>query len=251
VVLAAALEVPDSTAALRVPPEPEYRALFVASHTEPVHMTPTWFTDLGMALAMEGYDVDLIPYGQPVTAADLEDADLVVALPVVDYPSLDTDLGLYDEAWTPEEVDALVDYVASGGFLVLTNSGHRLKYGARVEDANEDISDANLLASRFGLTYRGRTLDGSRADAGGDHPLVAGVSAVAMLESNALRFDPPADASALVLASVDSEPAILLVDHGEAGGQVLALADLGILASGWGGPDNLPFWRNLARYAAE
>ena len=34
-------------------------------------MTPTSFTDLGMALAMEGFDVDLIPYGQPVTRADL------------------------------------------------------------------------------------------------------------------------------------------------------------------------------------
>lgn len=251
VVLAAALEVPASTAALRAPPEAAHRALFVASHTEAVHMTPTWFTDLGMALAMEGFDVDLIPYGQPVTTGDLADTELVVALPVVDYPSLDTSLSLYDEAWTPEEVDALEGYVADGGLLVLTNSGHRLKYGARVEDANEDLSDANALASRFGLTYQGRTLDGTRATTEGQHPLVSGVTELFLLEDNSLRFDPIQDGDGVVLARVGDEPAVILLDHGQAGGQVLALADLGILASGWDGPGNLPFWQNLARYATD
>ncbi len=251
VVLAAALDVPAGTADLRAPPDPEHRALFVASHTEPVHMTPTWFTDLGMALAMEGFDVDLIPYGQPVTGQDLADTDLVVALPVVDYPSLDTNLNLYDEAWTAEEVDALEGYVADGGLLVLTNSGHRLKYGARVEDANEDVMDANALASRFGLTYQGRALDGIRAKTEGQHPLVSGVATLSLLENNSLRFDPVDNVDGIVLARVGGEPAVVLVDYGDAGGQVLALADLGILASGWDGPDNLPFWQNLARYAAE
>ena len=251
VVLAAALDVPASTAALRVPPEPEHRALFVASHTEAVHMTPAWFIDLGMALAMEGFDVDLVPYGQPVTDEDLADTDLVVVLPVVDYPSLDTNLNLYDEAWTPEEADALEGYVSDGGLLVLTNSGHRLKYGARIEDVNEDASDANALASRFGLSYQGRALDGIQAQTEGQHPLVAGVATLSLLENNSQRFDPIDSLGAIVLAHVDGEPAVVLVDHGEAGGQVLALADLGILASGRTGPANLPFWQNLARYAAQ
>ncbi|MBU1877884.1 MAG: M28 family peptidase, partial [Chloroflexi bacterium] len=89
---------------LRVAPGPDRRAVFVASHTESVHMSPTTFTDLGMALAWKGYDVDLIPYGQPVTASDLAGADLVVVLPVVDYPSPDGDITPYDEAWDPAEI---------------------------------------------------------------------------------------------------------------------------------------------------
>ena len=57
-------------------------------------MTTSSFADFGMALAWEGFDVDTVPYGQAVTAADLEDADLVIALPVHDYPSEDGDLTL-------------------------------------------------------------------------------------------------------------------------------------------------------------
>ena len=40
-----------------------------------------------MALAWAGFDVDMVPYGAAVTSADLHDADLVIVLPVHDYPS--------------------------------------------------------------------------------------------------------------------------------------------------------------------
>ena len=36
---------------------------------------------------------------------------------------------------------------------------------------------------------------------------------------------------------------------GSAGGEVLALADLGFVGSAAAQPANLQFWRNLARYA--
>jgi hypothetical protein len=39
------------------------------------------------------------------------------------------------------------------------------------------------------------------------------------------------------------------VEYGDAGGQVLVLADVGMLSAGPEGPVNLPFWRNLAQYA--
>jgi hypothetical protein len=42
---------------------------------------------------------------------------------------------------------------------------------------------------------------------------------------------------------------VALLDHGDAGGQVLVLADVGILGSAGGEPQNLTFWRNLAEYA--
>jgi hypothetical protein len=52
-----------------------------------------------------------------------------------------------------------------------------------------------------------------------------------------------------VLAWADGAPALALVEVGDAGGQVLILADVGILTAGWSEPHNLPFWRNLAGYA--
>jgi len=58
-------------------------------------MAPTTFTDMGMAFEMLGFDVDMLPYGQAFGAADLADADLVVALPVVDYPSPDGGVDMY------------------------------------------------------------------------------------------------------------------------------------------------------------
>jgi len=246
VALAAALETGREDPALRVVPPPDRRALFVASHTEAVHMSPTTFTELGMALAWEGFDVDLIPYGQAVTPADLEDTDLVVVLPVLDYPGLDGDPDLYDEAWAQGEIAALEVYVAEGGLLVLTNSAHRLKYNNSVLDPNEDWSDANALAARFGITYHSGTLSSIQAQTEGENPLVEGIEALELAEANGVPFSLT---EGQVLARADGELAVALVDRGEGGGQVLVLADVGILGHDEGEPTNLPFWLNLARYA--
>jgi hypothetical protein len=51
------------------------------------------------------------------------------------------------------------------------------------------------------------------------------------------------------LAQADGKPVIGLVEVGERGGQVLVLADVGLLGASWGDPVNLTFWLNLARYA--
>jgi hypothetical protein len=245
VTLAAALDAGEEQLMLRVAPRPDRRALFVASHTESVHMMPAVFIELGMALAWEGFDVDLIPYGEPVTAADLQDADLVVALPVVDYPSPEGDAGVYDEAWSPEEVAALEAYVAGGGLLTLTNSAHRLKYYNVPLDPNEDWADANELAERFGVAYQEGTLPAAVARIQGEHPLVVGVPDLHLIVKNGVPFTLDGGQT---LAQAEGQPVLALVDYGEAGGQVLVLADLGILGSR-GEPHNLPFWRNLARYA--
>jgi hypothetical protein len=53
----------------------------------------------------------------------------------------------------------------------------------------------------------------------------------------------------LTLAQVEGALVATLVDYGDAGGQVLVLADVGTLGAKWGPPVNLPFWRNLAEYA--
>jgi hypothetical protein len=246
VALAAALETGSDDPNLRVVPQPDRRALFVASHTESVHMSPTTLTDLGMALAWEGFDVDLIPYGQAVTPADLEDTALVVVLPVVDYPGPDGDPTLYDDEWGQEEITALEAYVAGGGLLVLTNSAHRLKYANWVLDPNEDWRDANPLATRFGVTYHDGTLSDTQAEITGESPLVEGIEILELAAGNGVPFSLT---GGQVLAQVDGELAVGLMDYGDAGGQVLVLADVGLLGAGEGEPVNLSFWRNLAQYA--
>jgi hypothetical protein len=251
VALTAVLDPALDRATLRVSPEPERRALFIGSHTEMLHMSPVAFTELGMTFAMAGFDVDLIPYGQPLTAADLEGADLVVALPVLDYPTAGSDLDLYDEAWTEEEIDLLEGYATSGGFLLLTNSRHRLKYGTTGLDPNEDWPDANALASRFGVTYLDGALPGSGASAEGDHPLLKGVNTLELGEGNAAPFEVAGQARVQPLARAGGQLAVALLQVGDAGGEVLVLADVASLSAGWTDPQNLQFWRNLAAYARE
>ena len=250
VALTAALETGRDAPELRVAPRPERRALFVASHTEPVHMSPTAFTDLGMTLLMAGFDVDMVPYGQAVTRADLQETDLVVALPVVDYPSPNGDPDLYDTAWSQEEIAALEAYVAGGGLLVLTNSAYRLKYGNSVLDPNEDRENVNALAGRFGVTYEEGMLPpyltvGTR----GECPLLADVTRLALAEGNGVPFTLNPGVEGVTLAQVEGALVTALVDYGDAGGQVLVLADVGTLGAKWGPPVNLSFWRNLAEYA--
>ena len=247
--LAAALETGRDHDSLRLTPPSTGRAVFVASHTEAVHMGPVTTHELGAALALQGLDVDMVPYGQPVTAADLEGANLVVALPVLDYPGPAGGGEPYDEAWTAEEVAVLEEYVAGGGLLVVANSAGRLKYGASGLDPNEDWPDVNALANAFGLTYTEGVWRYAMASVQGDHPLVEGFRSLEMGNNNGIPFELDAEVQAEVLAQIDGQPVVALLEHGS--GQVLALGDVGILTSGWAEPRNLVFWQNLARYAVE
>jgi len=247
--LLAALETGRDRPQLRVTPEPERRALILASHTEVLHMTPTTLVDLDRALAWEGFDVDVIPYGRAVTSGELADAGLVIALPVIDYPGPGGDLSLYDEAWSETEIEALVTYVQQGGLLVLTNSAHRLQLFGLAFDENEDWEDMNALSEAFGVAFEDGTLSASSARTEGQHPLTEGQASLVMIQNNGVPFTMQTGA---MLARANGRPAVGLVEYGEAGGQVLLLADIGIL--GFAGPepqeqDNLVFLRNLARYA--
>jgi hypothetical protein len=53
-----------------------------------------------------------------------------------------------------------------------------------------------------------------------------------------------------VLAYQDGEPIVALIEHGGNGGQVLVLADVGLLGMGYGRQGNVAFWRNLGAYAS-
>jgi hypothetical protein len=246
IMLAAVIETPSGAPELRVTPTPDRRAVFVGSHTEALHMSPTALIELGMTLAWSGFDVDLVPYGWHVTAEDLEDADLVIALPVVDYPHDLADESVYDEAWAPEELDVLEAYVDGGGFLVVTNSAHRLRFSNSTYELNEDWPDVNELATRFGVTYREGVIPGALADVVGSGPLTAGVETLWLATDNGVPFDVEGS-GATVLATVEGDPVMVLLDVGDVGGQVLVLSDLGILGDGRGDGDNPMFWLNLAQ----
>jgi hypothetical protein len=135
--------------------------------------------------------------------------------------------------------------VAGGGLLVLTNSAYRLKYHNTPLDPNEDWSDANALATQFGVSYQEGAISAALAKPDGEHPLMAGVSDLELIEGNGLPFTL---VEGQVLAQAGGEPVVALLDYGDAGGQVLALADLGILGNR-GEAHNLTFWGNLAQYA--
>ncbi|TAM56424.1 MAG: Zn-dependent exopeptidase M28 [Acidobacteria bacterium] len=246
VVLTAALATGRDRPALRLTPTPNRRAVFVASHTEAPQMGPSAMVEFGMALAKEGVDVDTIPYGTPVTSEDLRDAAVVIALPVHDYPSAAGGAADYEERWTDAEVAALDGYVADGGFLILTNSGSRLKYGAQRWEANEDWAAGNAVASRFGVTWLAGSLPGAGAISQGSSPLLSGVAGLALAAGNGVPF---AVRSGQVLARAGTQSAVALVRPNAAGGEVLVVADLAMLTTSADiSPVNLPFWRNLARY---
>jgi len=224
--------------------------LILATHTEALHMSPTLLLDLVRALAWEGFDVDVIPYGQFPSEGDLAEASLVVVLPVVDYPGPDTGPAAYDEAWAAEEVDLLVSYVEGGGLLVLANSANRLFFG-EFPDANEDWEKLNALAEPFGVSYAGDPIVINAARVTGDHPLIEGFSALRLIASNGLPINP---GDGVVLADAAGQAVLVLVDYGEAGGQVLVLADIGSLDLSDRREherDNFKFLRNLACYAWE
>ena len=244
IMLSAALATGADNPDLRATPPADRRAVFVGSHTEGIHMSPAGFVGLGMALAWEGFDVDMVPYGEPVTPDDLAGADLVVALPVHDYPSPDGDPTVYDEAWSSAELDALSSYVVDGGLLVLTNTDRRLKYLNMAYDANEDWPDVNSLAERFGVHYLPGVLASTTATATGSHPLTRGLMSIRMIESNGHRFSLEAGE---VLAVVGASAAAAVVPHGA--GEVLVLSDLGMLGANEDPPANRQFWVNLAAYA--
>jgi hypothetical protein len=245
VALTAVVELPLGAAPLRTTPAKAGRAVFVASHTEAAHMTPAQMGAFGMALAWEGWSVDVVPYGTPVTAAALAGAGLVVVLPVIDYPTPLSGGGPYDEAFAREEVAALATYARGGGFLVLANGAARLRYGTTPVDENEDWADLNAVGEGLGVTFDGRLLAGTQATVTASHPLVTGMGALALTQYGlAVR-----SGAGRVLARAGSDAAVVLFPAGERG-EVLAIGDVGILG-GRGAAPNLTFFRNVATYAWE
>jgi hypothetical protein len=130
---------------------------------------------------------------------------------------------------------------------VLANSAYRLKFGNRMVDDNEDWRSLNVLSERFGISYRfGTVYETLFWVEKNSHPLLERVSYMKLLPGNSvpIRLE-----EGQVLAWADGKIVIGLVDYGDAGGQVLALADASLLGNGAGTPRSLKLWQNLVEYA--
>lgn len=231
---------PTGAPPFRSTPAAGKRVVVLAGHTEAVHMTPTSLAALGMAFADAGMDVDTVPYGTKLTTEALQDAALVIALPVFDYPT-DEAGASYDESWQPEEVQILREYVAGGGRLLLTNSAVRLKYYNRTYERNEDLLDANALAAAFGVTFLDTALTANSARINADG--LPGLSGSLTLTSGAgVPFE---ISDGTVLASAGNLNVLALT----AGERVLVLADLSLLGATPGGTVNPALLIALPRWA--
>jgi hypothetical protein len=237
VALAAALRTGHDAPQLRSTAPPTRRAVLVASHTESPHMAAAGWSEFGMALAWEGFDVDTVPFGTPVTPTLLAGADLVIALPVIDF-------GEPDEEWDNGEVQALTDHVADGGRLVIAASAYRLRLSNGRYEPNEDAQDVNALASRFGVTFGSGTIGAATATPAASHALLQGVTTLELVSGNGVPFTVT---GGQVLARAGAQAVLAAAGTG---GRVVVLADVGMLGSAQSTSVNLQFWRNLARWAA-
>lgn len=229
---------------LALAPAPTHRAVVISSHNQVIHQTPTMQFDFGMLLAAKGWDVDLVPYGTAVTDSDLQDADFVVALPVLDYLPADAS-GAGDGGWTAAELSVFKDYVSSGGLLMVTNTASRLKYYNRVYDRNEDRLAQNTLAGLFGATFVDLPLTLSNIDVVKGNALTAGFNTLLMAEGSAVPFTL---SKGTILAGDPSAAILAVTDFGS--GEVILLGDLSALGSSYQGALNPEFIENLAAYAA-
>ena len=128
--------------------------------------------------------------------------------------------------------------------LVLTNSAHRLKYVNYVYEENEDWDKVNDIGDRFGVRFTAGSIPGDSTEITGVHEIVEGVTALELAENNSVPFTME-DGEILARSGFRNTLGLLEVGTGE----VLVLGDVGMLGNRRGEPENLGFWRNLARYA--
>lgn len=240
VMLAAALEIGSLQPDLRVTPTPGRRALIVATHTESFGITV--LRELGAALSWEGFDVDLIPYGQAVTPADLKDAGIVILPPALNSPRHPA------EVWSESELFALDGYVENGGFLVVVNSEYDYTSTLVNNSINQDKRFANAILEPMGIRFMyGGSDNNNTALAASEHPLTMDATYLTLRGDNAVRFGMKTGS---VLIHDAGSPLVGLVDYGTKGGQVLVIGELGLVQESYGGAKNIQFVKNIARYAS-
>jgi hypothetical protein len=168
-----------------------------------------------MALSWEGFDVDIIPYGETITQEDLKDVGVIVVPPTMDFP------GPHNEAWCEDELTLLQNYLASGGFLVITNSNCNYTLKRCTDDLNEDTKALNAFLEPMGVRFMlGTGPADDIALAVNDHLLTENATYL-----NYYRYDgvPFRLTKGLQLVRASAKPLVALLDYGDKGGQVLVI----------------------------
>jgi hypothetical protein len=141
--------------------------------------------------------------------------------------------------------------IESGGLEVEVPAdaiaGH--PYSPELTALYDSDGDLNDLAGVFGIRYTG-SLAGGNATVVPGHPLVEGVASLFMIEGNALALSIEGRPFS-TLATAEDGLVAAVVGSGDNGGEVIALADIGLLVSMFGEPTNFEFWQNLAGYARD
>ncbi len=239
-----AATLPAGVPTFRQEPADTKRIVLVASHTEDVLMTPAGMFDLGLAFENAGYDVDVVPFGSELNAADLENAALVIALPAFDLPGSNRTEAAYDVAWTQGEIGVLKSYVDSGGTLLITNAASRLGYYGTQYEANEDWSKMNLLSESFGISYMPPQFEGGFASDIVSDELTDGMMGVLWYYGDGICFTME---HGTALALISGDAVLGKVEQGS--GTVIALADIGMLGADQSGLLNPQLVQNLIDYA--
>lgn len=217
----------------------EKKVVFLANHTESPHMTPSGFPKFTQALIDAGYQVTVLPYGQQLTAAHLTNADLVIVLPVYDYPSAS---GEYNTVWSREEAEIVDSYAQEGGKVLIINSSYRLKLYNRLLEENEDWASLNKLTDQWGVNFIGRGSANNPINVE-NRDLLEGVSAINITPLNAVFFSIE---TGKVLAGIPSNAYLAQVEVGK--GEVVILGDLSMLGESDLGLINPVLVENLAKW---
>lgn len=198
----------------------EKKVVFLANHTESPHMTPAGFPKFTQALIDAGYQISILPYGQPLTAEDLTNADMAIVLPVYDYSP---ENGAYDSGWSSKEAEILDAYAQDGGRVLIINSGYRLKLYSRMLEENEDWSSLNTLTNQWGVNFKGRGSENNPLNVE-DQGLLEGVSTINITPLNTVSFSIE---SGKALAGTPADTYVAQVEVGN--GEIVILGDLSIL----------------------
>lgn len=221
------------------------QVVFLAAKNEPPLTVPINLREFGIAMAQAGFDVDIIPYGESFTVTDIANAAMVIVLPSMDYAGASNAVSSYDVSWQEQEIEALRQYVSNGGFLVLTNTEAVWGFYDYEMDTNEDWSDMNAVAERFGISYDAYLSTSWSPLTQSKHPLMSGI---AKLNIGSRYSVPFVMTGGSVLTGTPSATIVGITSYGTNGGEVLALADLALLARDWYSLMNPEFVANLAAY---
>ncbi len=244
------LNMTDDLPEMRLTPASDKHVLFIASQTEAIHTSVNILNNFAQTFAMFGYDVDGIPFGETFSEEDLATADVVVVLPTIDY-QLDTEDPTDDVAWSDAEIEALVNYVDAGGFMIITNSWRANDPFSLVGTVyNEDWADMNALTEHFGVSFNDAR-PSYNYQLLADTPLLDDIESLSYGVDTAVSFS--AETGITLIGESADKPLLSGLQYGDNGGLVLVVGDYGILRSvgELGRPTNLQLWFNIVLFATQ